>query len=128
VAAIGSHLELRTDEDRADFLLSGTAVISVNLFRGDRRTIPLHRPGVIESRSEVHSWIAPAWVIITPTPLAAVSCADGRFTIADVPPGNYELVLWHEGVEGALPIKRRVPVMVNDGAGVSLEWDLPDGK
>ena len=33
--------------------------------------------------------------------MPAVTAADGRFEIAGVPPGTYELAIWHERYEGA---------------------------
>ena len=43
---------------------------------------------------------------------AAVSGADGRFTIDNVPPGTYELRVWHEALKGA-------PQKVTVGAGTA---------
>jgi hypothetical protein len=46
-----------------------------------------------------HPWMR-GWVIVTDY-AAAISAADGRFTIDNVPPGSYELRVWHEALKGA---------------------------
>ncbi len=43
-----------------------------------------------------HVWMN-AEVIVAPHPYYAVTDANGRFEIKDVPPGKYEIVAWHEG-------------------------------
>jgi hypothetical protein len=45
-----------------------------------------------------HPWMR-GWVIVTEE-AAAISGADGRFTIDNVPPGTYELRVWHEALKG----------------------------
>ena len=40
-----------------------------------------------------------AWVYVTDD-IATVSGYDGRFDIGDVPPGTYELRIWHERYGG----------------------------
>jgi hypothetical protein len=40
------------------------------------------------------------WMVAT-SDAAAVSGADGRFSIENVPPGTYELRVWHEALKGA---------------------------
>jgi hypothetical protein len=39
-----------------------------------------------------------AFVLVFGHPFAAVSSADGRFAIADVPRGSHEVWVWHDGV------------------------------
>lgn len=46
-----------------------------------------------------HPWMR-GWMVVTDE-AAAISGADGRFTIANVPAGTYELRVWHETLKGA---------------------------
>lgn len=46
-----------------------------------------------------HPWMR-GWMVVTED-AAAISGADGRFTIDNVPPGTYELRVWHEALKGA---------------------------
>jgi len=41
-----------------------------------------------------HNWMA-AWVYTSHSPYLAFTSVDGRFEIADVPPGTYTLSIWH---------------------------------
>jgi plastocyanin len=43
-----------------------------------------------------HPWMK-AYVGVLKHPFFAVSAADGKFTISNVPPGTYTVVAWHEG-------------------------------
>ncbi len=55
----------------------------------------LGQPGdVVDLHCDVHPWMA-AWVVVLDHPYFAVTGADGTFTIAGVPPGNYTLEAWH---------------------------------
>ena len=45
-----------------------------------------------------HLWMR-GWMVVT-NEAAAISGADGRFTIDNVPPGTYELRVWHEALKG----------------------------
>ena len=56
----------------------------------------VRRPGLMKVGCDAgHSWML-AWVAVFEHPYFAVTNADGRYTIADVPPGGYTLVFWHE--------------------------------
>ncbi|MFQ5701387.1 MAG: carboxypeptidase regulatory-like domain-containing protein [Acidobacteriota bacterium] len=50
---------------------------------------------VVHLKCDVHSWME-AYVIIIDNPYVAITGADGRFSIGDVPPGDYTLTMWHE--------------------------------
>jgi plastocyanin len=60
---------------------------------------PAGGPGILRVNCNIHQWMR-AWLIVTDE-AAAVSGADGRFTIASVPPGTYEARVWHESLKGA---------------------------
>jgi plastocyanin len=54
----------------------------------------LNKAGVVRVKCDVHAWMG-AFVVVVDGP-AAVSGADGAFTIKDVPPGTYTVTAWHE--------------------------------
>jgi plastocyanin len=65
---------------------------------------PLHTDAVtdpgtaIELHCDVHSWMK-SWVVVSPTAYYAITGADGKFSIPDVPAGKYNLVVWHAGLD-----------------------------
>ena len=62
---------------------------------GGTQKITLRRPGVVRIFCNIHSNMS-AVVVVSPTPWFAISGKDGRFTITDVPSGEYQLRVWHE--------------------------------
>jgi hypothetical protein len=55
------------------------------------------------------------WIYVVDNPYYAVTGADGTFSIADVPPGNYTLVVWQEHVgvtEMPVTVKAKETVQV----------------
>lgn len=61
--------------------------------RGESRTVVFDRPGVVKVYCEIHQWMRSA-VIVVENPFHAQVGADGRFSIAGVPPGRYRLAVW----------------------------------
>ena len=59
---------------------------------------PLRRPGVVRLECDSHGWMR-GWVYVTDD-MGAVTGLNGRFEIAEVPPGTYELEIWHERYGG----------------------------
>ena len=62
-------------------------------------TKPIGAAGTVRLNCNTHPWMR-GWVIVTDD-AAAISGADGEFTIDNVPPGTYELRVWHESLKGA---------------------------
>lgn len=60
---------------------------------------PLRRPGVVRVECDSHGWMR-GWVLVTDD-VATVTASNGRFEITGVPPGTYELTIWHERFEGS---------------------------
>ncbi|HLF17866.1 MAG TPA: carboxypeptidase regulatory-like domain-containing protein [Candidatus Omnitrophota bacterium] len=46
-------------------------------------------------KCDVHPWMG-AWIAIMDNPYFATTGADGKFTLNDLPAGEYELEAWHE--------------------------------
>jgi hypothetical protein len=88
----------------------------------DAQVVPVDRllraPGLVEARCAVHPW-SRGWLFAFDHPYFATTAADGSFTIDDVPPGRYTLVVWHERGE----IERR-DVTVAAGRDVTEDVEL----
>lgn len=63
-------------------------------------TRPIGAAGIVRLICNTHPWMR-GWVVVTDD-AAAITGADGRFTIDNVPPGTYEMRVWHESLKSAL--------------------------
>jgi hypothetical protein len=83
----------------ADYNLPFTA-------QGQEITRPMPRDGVVSLRCNAgHVWMN-GEMIVAKHPYYSVTDENGNFELTDVPPGNYEIVAWHEGwrVVGESPV------------------------
>ena len=62
---------------------------------GTSRTIMFKREGVVRVFCNIHPTMS-AVIVVLKSPYFAVSTRTGEFTIANVPPGNYRLLVFHE--------------------------------
>lgn len=62
---------------------------------GSTRRVRFDRPGICYIFCNIHSEMS-AVVVVLETPYGAVSNRAGDFSIAAVPPGRYQLEVWHE--------------------------------
>lgn len=79
--------------------------------------------GMFQVKCDVHGWMT-AYVGVFSNPFFAVSDKDGKFSIANLPPGTYEIEAWHEklGVKTA-----SVTVAADKPATVSFAFAAPGG-
>ena len=117
------RLRLASADDRADFRATGALSFSVPLSRGKQEFRPLNRAGLVEVRSEVYPW-ASAYLWVFGHRYYATTGGDGRFRLPAVPPGKYQLVLWHEGWRAPDPLGAKVTVTLGKDEGRSVEWTL----
>jgi len=54
----------------------------------------LAKPGVLQLTCDVHAWTH-AWIAAFDHPYFATTGADGSFSIDSIPPGRYQLRVWH---------------------------------
>lgn len=73
--------------------------------------------GLLRLSCNTHPWMR-GWVLVTDE-AAAVTGADGRFTLSEVPPGTYDVAVWHETLKGA-PQK----VTVTAGQTTTIDFAL----
>jgi hypothetical protein len=74
--------------------------------QGQEITRPMPREGVVSLRCNAgHVWMN-GEMIVAKHPYYAVTDESGNFELTNVPPGNYEIVAWHEGwrVVGESPV------------------------
>lgn len=69
---------------------------------------------------DVHKWMS-AWCFVSEHPFFASTAADGTFEIANVPDGDYELLVWHESLQTK---PKKVPVKVEGGKVVEQDVTL----
>jgi Polysaccharide lyase family 4, domain II len=60
---------------------------------GQRIPTDVPRPGVVRVDCDAHGWML-GWIYAVENPYYAITGADGKFTIGEVPPGTYTLVTW----------------------------------
>jgi hypothetical protein len=72
--------------------------------------------GNVRLSCNTHPWMR-GWMVVT-SEAAAISGADGRFTIDNLPPGTYELRVWHETLKGA---SQKVTVSAGTPAEVTFQ-------
>jgi hypothetical protein len=72
----------------------------------------------VEVQCDIHPWMH-AFVFVMDHPFYAVTGDDGRWTIDNLPPGEYTLQLWHEKLG-----KQRKTITVADKAMADVDFTL----
>jgi plastocyanin len=62
---------------------------------GRTGSVRFDRPGVVSVFCDIHSHMS-AFVLVFSHPFFAVTDADGRYAIENVPPGTYTVMVWSE--------------------------------
>ena len=78
---------------------------------------PLKKPGLVRVECDAHGWML-GWIYVADTPYYAITGKDGTFSIKDVPPGQYTLVVWQEHTG---EVERPVTVSAKEGVNVNVD-------
>lgn len=70
---------------------------------------------------DFHTFMS-AWVLPLDHPWGAVTDADGRFEIKDLPVGDWEFILWHEKVGY---VERSVKVKAAQNSAIEMNFEVP---
>lgn len=99
IAAIGSELLLKNSDPILHTVharVDSETLFNVGLPRWRQVVKKLDRPEVIRINCDVlHAWMSAA-IVVADTPYFALTDEHGNFAIASVPPGSYEVEVWHE--------------------------------
>jgi hypothetical protein len=77
----------------------------------------MNGPGLVRITCNTHTWMR-GYIMVTDE-MAAVTGPDGKFRLTGVPPGTYELRVWHESLKAAA-----VKVAVKAGAASDVALAL----
>jgi len=97
-AAVGQWLVLKNTDSilhTADAISGGNTLFNIGLWPGREVRRPIAYPGIVHITCGVHPWMS-AYVVVTDNPYHAVTDIYGDYQIDDVPPGTYEVRVWHE--------------------------------
>lgn len=124
----GTRLKLSCADERASFKASGAADFNVRLTQGRHQVQALNQPGLVEVRSELRPELR-AYIWVFDHDRFALTNADGRFRLTDVPPGAFFINLWHPGWQatgtaGFPAIQKRLALPLGPGEGALVPWQV----
>jgi plastocyanin len=123
----GGTVDFPNEDDVFHNVFSLSNVITFDLGRyprGSSRSATFNRPGRVSVFCHIHSDMS-AIVLVLANPFFASPGDDHKFTIDDVPEGDYTIVGWHERIK---PIIHRVHVVAGQTAAVDFNIPLPQGS
>lgn len=98
VVAVGQTVEFINDEDRPIehnvFSRAPVKSFDLGLYRpGVGKSVTFDKAGVVPLYCSIHRYMDGV-IFVSPTPMFAHVEKNGRYTIADVPPGDYHVKTW----------------------------------
>lgn len=104
------------------FSLSSPRKFNLGRYRkGVSRSVLFDRPGLVKLFCDIHPRMI-GYILAVTTPWIGSATPAGDFTIEDVPPGRYDLLIWHERLREPTPL---TTVEVGPGAEQRLDFAVP---
>jgi plastocyanin len=105
------------------FSLSRTRAFDLGRYpRGSSKTIVFTTPGVVQVFCHIHADMS-GTILVLDNPFFVIPGADGRFSLEGVPPGDYQLIAWHERIR---PLSTPIHVQAGRTTTLNLRIPLPD--
>jgi plastocyanin len=119
---LGATVEFRNEDDffHNVFSITRSNEFDLGLYKsGAQRERSFTVAGPVQLLCNIHSAMN-GWLYVSDSPFYTQADAAGRFAVKSVPPGAYEVEVWHEWA--ARPSKQPVAVTA-DGADLKLSVD-----
>jgi plastocyanin len=101
------------------FSLSKTKSFDLGRYAaGHSRAITFDRTGIVRVFCDIHSHMN-AFILVFNHPFFTITDTEGRYRIDNIPPGNYNVIAWNEGLSS-----EPKPVTVPDGGSTELDFAL----
>ncbi len=118
---VGTVVDFPNDDTKFHNVFSLSRVKTFDLGRypvGHSKSVQFDKAGIVPISCDIHTHMS-AYVLVFNHPYFAVADEDGRYAIANVPPGSYTLKVWSED-------ERTDPrtVVVPDGQSVECDFRL----
>jgi plastocyanin len=122
VVTPGSRVDFPNQDPFSHNIFSTTpgAIFDLGLYpAGKSKNVSFRRTGVFPVYCNIHPRMT-SFVVVSPTPWFAQAGADGRWSIAKVPAGEYTVHVWHERTE---EVKQSLRVASSGQGGVEVTLD-----
>lgn len=90
---------------------------------GAKKEVVFSKAEKIQLKCDIHPWMS-SYLFVVDTPYAALSKADGTFSISGLKPGTYKLKLWHE----VLGRGEAQTIVKDDGTCAPIEVKMGEPK
>lgn len=107
VVQVGTRVDFPNNDTIRHHVYSFSAPkrFEIKLYAGKPgQPVLFDKPGQVDIGCNIHDWME-AHVLVVESPYFAITGADGRAVVADVPPGRYRLRLWHPLQKTAAPLR-----------------------
>jgi plastocyanin len=122
VVTPGSRVDFPNQDPFSHNIFSTTpgAVFDLGLYPSGRsRDTQFRRAGIFPVYCNIHPRMT-AFVVVVPSPYFTMAGADGRWTLPNVPAGEYTLHIWHERADET---KQPLQVAASGQSGVDVTVD-----
>jgi hypothetical protein len=123
--SVGQTVNFLNDEDRAIehnvFSNSPAKRFDLGLYGpGKSKSVTFDKPGPVFLYCSIHRYMDGV-VFVSPTPYTSLVDKDGRYTIRDVPPGEWTLKTWQR--RRRFP-EKTIPVKVESAKAATVDFEL----
>jgi hypothetical protein len=123
VAEVGQWLEIHNSDPilhNAHATIGKDTLFNLNLAPDDLVRRPLGKAGRIAFTCDMrHTWMS-AYVVVAEHPYQSVTDAYGEYQIDDIPPGTYNVQVWHEELG-----TQAHPVTIEAGGVATIDFAFP---
>ena len=88
---LGENLQPHPENRKSDFLSTGQ---TGRHRAGPKIQYQANKGGILVFRCKLHDYME-GWSLVLPHPYFSITGKNGEFSLADIPPGTYNLIVWH---------------------------------